>query len=217
MDLIEKTREFVASFLEEEPSSHDMSHINRVEALCLEIQKVEGGDSLVLQLAALLHDVGVIKEHEEGGDHAVYSADIASEFLSKAGLGKEVVEAVESCILTHRFSAGKNPETLEAMILQDADRLDALGAVGIFRAVFSMGALRMLKHATGIDKGSSKSTVYIEDPIEGFNEYMQYKPFTIPEKLNTDTAKKIAEEKLKIMRLYLKALNLETEMNKKDF
>lgn len=217
MDLIEKTREFVASFLEEEPSSHDMSHINRVEALCLEIQKVEGGNSLVLQLAALLHDVGVIKEHEEGGDHAVYSADIASEFLSKAGLGKEVVEAVESCILTHRFSAGKNPETLEAMILQDADRLDALGAVGIFRAVFSMGALRMLKHATGIDKGSSKSTVYIEDPIEGFNEYMQYKPFTIPEKLNTDTAKKIAEEKLKIMRLYLKALNLETEMNKKDF
>ncbi|MGI5991051.1 MAG: HD domain-containing protein [Methanosarcina sp.] len=217
MDLIEKTREFVASFLEEEPSSHDMSHINRVEALCLEIQKVEGGNSLVLQLAALLHDVGVIKEHEEGGDHAVYSADIASEFLSKAGLGIEVIEAVTSCILTHRFSAGKNPETLEAMILQDADRLDALGAVGIFRAVFSMGALRMLKHATGIDKGSSKSTVYIEDPIEGFNEYMQYKPFTIPEKLNTDTAKKIAEEKLKIMRLYLKALNLETEMNKKDF
>lgn len=217
MDLIEKTREFVASFLEEEPSSHDMSHVNRVEALCLEIQKVEGGNSLVLQLAALLHDVGVIKEHEEGGDHAVYSADIASEFLSKAGLGIEVIEAVTSCILTHRFSAGKNPETLEAMILQDADRLDALGAVGIFRAVFSMGALRMLKHATGIDKGSSKSTVYIEDPIEGFNEYMQYKPFTIPEKLNTDTAKKIAEEKLKIMRLYLKALNLETEMNKKDF
>jgi uncharacterized protein len=217
MDLIEKTREFVASFLEEEPSSHDMSHINRVEALCLEIQKVEGGNSLVLQLAALLHDVGVIKEHEEGGDHAVYSADIASEFLSKAGLGIEVIEAVTSCILTHRFSAGKNPETLEAMILQDADRLDALGAVGIFRAVFSMGALRMLKHATGIDKGSSKSTVYIEDPIEGFNEYMQYKPFIIPEKLNTDTAKKIAEERLKIMRLYLKALNLETEMNKKDF
>jgi uncharacterized protein len=210
MDLIEKTREFTASFLEGEPSSHDMSHINRVEALCLEIRKVEGGDPLILQLAALLHDVGVIKEHEEGGDHAVYSADIASEFLSKSGLGKEVIEAVTGCIRTHRFSAGKSPETLEARILQDADRLDALGAVGIFRAVFSMGALRMLKQTTGMDKGSSKRTVYIEDPIEGFNEYMQYKPFTIPEKLNTDTAKKIAEERLKIMRLYLEALNLET-------
>lgn len=210
MDLIEKTREFVASFLEGEPSSHDMGHINRVEALCLEIQKEEGGDPLILRLAALLHDVGVVKEHEEGGDHALYSAEIASEFLRKAGLGKDFIEAVASCILTHRFSGGKSPETTEARILQDADRLDALGAVGIFRAVFSMGALRMLKHTTGIDKGISKKTVYVDDPIEGFNEYMRYKPFTIPEKLNTNASKRIAEERLKIMRLYLEALNLET-------
>ncbi len=215
MDLIEKTREFVATFLEGEPSSHDISHITRVEALCLEIQKEEGGDPLVLQLAALLHDVGVIKEHEEGGDHAVYSAEIALEFLSKTGLEKEVIEVVTGCIRTHRFSAGESPETLEARILQDADRLDALGAVGIFRAVLSMGALRMLKYTTGMDKGSSKRTVYIEDPIEGFNEYMQYKPFTIPEKLNTNTAKKIAEERMKIMRLYLKVLNNEAGNNKK--
>lgn len=216
MKLIEKTREFVASFLEGEPSSHDMSHINRVENLCLEIREEEGGDPLILQLAALLHDVGVIKEHEEGGDHALYSADIASEFLSKTGLGKEIINAVTGCIRTHRFSAGEKPDTLEARILQDADRLDALGAVGIFRAVLSMGALRMLKYTTGMDKGNSKRTVYIEDPIEGFNEYMQYKPFTIPEKLNTDTAKKIAEERLKIMHLYLEALNLETGIDEQE-
>jgi uncharacterized protein len=206
MDLVEKTREFVSSFLEEEPSSHDMGHINRVEALCLEIQKEEGGDPLILRLAAILHDVGVLKEHEEGGDHALYSAEIASEFLGKAGLEKELIKAVANCILTHRFSGGKSPDTIEARILQDADRLDALGAVGIFRAILSMGALRMLKYTTGIDKGSSKKTVYIEDPIEGFNEYMRYKPFTIPEKLNTNTSKRIAEERLKIMRLFLEEL-----------
>ncbi|MDR7665312.1 HD domain-containing protein [Methanosarcina sp. Z-7115] len=217
MDLIEKTREFVAYFLEGEPSSHDMSHINRVEALCLEIQKEEGGNPLILHLAALLHDVGVIKEHEEGGDHALYSAEIASEFLGKTGLEKEIIEAVRDCILTHRFSGDKRPETIEARILQDADRLDALGAVGIFRAVFSMGALRMLKYTTGIDKGSSKKTVYVEDPIEGFNEYMQYKPFTIPEKLNTEASKRIAAERLKIMRLYLEALNLETAIDEQRF
>lgn len=217
MELIEKTREFVASFLEEEPSSHDMGHINRVEALCLEIQKEEGGDPFILQLAALLHDVGVVREHEEGGDHAVYSAEIASEFLGKAGVEKGIIEVVAGCILTHRFSGGITPETIEARILQDADRLDALGAVGIFRAVFSMGALRMLKHTTGLDKGSSKKTVYIGNPIESFNEYMRYKPFIIPEKLNTSAAKRIAEERLEIMRLYLEALNLETEVevNKK--
>lgn len=214
MNLIEKTREFAATFHEGEPSSHDMSHINRVEALCREIQKEEGGDILTLRLAALLHDVGVIKEHEEGGDHALYSAEIASEFLRRAGVEKRTIEAVAYCILTHRFSGGKSPETIEARILQDADRLDALGAVGIFRAVLSMGALRMLKYTTGLDKGSSKKTVYRKDPVEGFNEYMRYKPFAIPEKLNTDTAKKIAEERLKIMHLYLEALNFETENGK---
>lgn len=214
MDLIEKTRDFITSFLEGEPSSHDMGHINRVEALCLDIQKEEGGNSLILRLAALLHDVGVLKEHEEGGDHAVYSAEIASEFLTKAGLEKEHIEAVANCILTHRFSGGKIPDTIEARILQDADRLDALGAVGIFRAILSMGALRMLKYTTGIDKGSSKKTVYTEDPIEGFNEYMSYKPFTIPEKLNTNTSKRIAEERLKIMRLYLEELNTEAGNSK---
>lgn len=216
MNLIGKTREFVASFLEGEPSSHDMGHIQRVEALCLEIQKEEGGDPFILQLAALLHDVGVVREHEEGGDHALYSAEIATEFLGKAGLKRETIEAVTACILTHRFSGGVVPKTIEARILQDADRLDALGAVGIFRAVLPMGALRMLRHTTGIDKGSSKKTVYIEDPVEGFNEYMRYKPFTIPDKLNTAAAKKIAEERLKIMRLYLEALNLETGVNEQN-
>lgn len=209
MELIEKTREFVTSFLEDEPSSHDMSHINRVEALCMEIREKEGGDPLVLRLAALLHDVGVIKEHEEGGDHAEYSAEIASEFLGKAAVPEKVIEEVAYCIRTHRFSGGHRPETVEARILQDADRLDALGAVGIFRAVLSMGALRMLKHTTGIDKGASKKTVYKKDPVAGFNEYMDYKPFTIPEKLNTEAAKKIGEERLEIMRLYLEALNRE--------
>lgn len=56
--------------------------------------------------------------------------------------------------------------------------------------------------------------MYVEDPVEGFNEYMQYKPFTIPGKLNTETAKKIATERLKLMRLYLDALNSENETGK---
>lgn len=214
MDLIKITRTFAASFHEGEPSSHDMSHINRVEALCREIQEEEGGDLLTLRLAAILHDVGVIKEHEEGGDHALYSAEIASEFLARAGVEKRIIEAVAYCIRTHRFSGEKIPETVEARILQDADRLDALGAIGIFRAVLSMGALRMLKHTTGLDKGSSKKTVYIEDPVEGFNEYMHYKPFTIPDRLNTGAAKRIAGERMKIMHLYLEALNLEAENGK---
>jgi uncharacterized protein len=208
MDLIVQTREFVSGLLEGEPSTHDMSHIERVEKLCLHIRETEGGDRQVLQLAALLHDTGIIREHKEGGNHAVYSAEIAREFLTDRGLEESVVEHVASCVLTHRFSRGMQAGTIEAMILQDADRLDALGAVGIFRSLVSMGALRALKSTIGTVKETSMNA-YTDDPFDGFYDYMERKPFRIMERLNTQTAKEIAEQRLRIMHLYLEELKLE--------
>ncbi|WP_440953588.1 HD domain-containing protein [Methanococcoides sp. FTZ1] len=209
MDLIERTREFVASVLADEPSSHEMSHIERVESTCMRIQAEEGGDLQVIRLAALLHDVGVVREHREGGDHSVYSAEIARDFLLDEGVDTSSVEHIVSCIRTHRFSRGHKAESLEGQILQDADRIDALGAIGIFRAVMSMGALRCLKHASGVEKESSRNA-YAEDPLDGFAEYMEMKPFKIMERLNTGAAKKIAEDRLKIMHQYLDALEDES-------
>jgi len=209
MDLINRTREFVADVLADEPSSHEMSHIERVESTCMTIQAIEGGDLQVIRLAALLHDVGVVQEHREGGDHSVYSAEIAQDFLLDQGIDESIVSHVVSCIRSHRFSRGHKAETLEGQILQDADRIDALGAIGIFRAVMSMGALRCLKHASGVEKSSSKNA-YAEDPLDGFAEYMEMKPFKIMNRLNTAAARKIAEDRLKIMHQYLDALEDET-------
>ncbi len=208
MDLIETTRRFVADVLEDEPSTHDMSHIERVENMCIRIHEKEGGDLKVIRLAALLHDVGIVREHEEGGDHAEYSAEIAREFLKKNKAGSELTDHVAACILTHRFSRGMKAETIEARILQDADRIDALGAVGIFRSLVSMGALRALKQTIGTVKETSMNA-YKENPFDGFCDYMERKPFRIPERLNTETAKKIAEKRLQIMRLYLEELKEE--------
>lgn len=209
MDLIDITREFVADILEGEPSTHDMSHINRVENTCMKIQGTEGGDLKVLRLAALLHDVGIVREHEEGGNHAEYSAEIARDFLNKNGADTKLIDHVTSCILTHRFSRGMKAETIEAQILQDADRIDALGAVGIFRSLVSMGALRALKQTIGTVKETSMNA-YTEDPFDGFYDYMERKPFKIPERLNTETARVIAEQRLEIMRMYLEELKQET-------
>ncbi|AKB85704.1 HD domain-containing protein [Methanococcoides methylutens] len=209
MDLIERTREFVAGVLADEPSSHEMSHIERVESTCMKIQAEEGGDLQVIRLSALLHDVGVVREHREGGDHSVYSAEMARDFLLNEGVDASSVDHVVSCIRTHRFSRGHKAESLEGQILQDSDRIDALGAIGIFRAVMSMGALRCLKHSSGVEKASSKNA-YAEDPLDGFAEYMEMKPFKIMERLNTGAAKKIAEDRLKIMHQYLDALEDET-------
>ncbi|MEA1984448.1 MAG: HD domain-containing protein [Euryarchaeota archaeon] len=211
MDLIEDTRSFVSEILADEPSTHGMSHVERVESMCMKIQGSEGGDVEVLRLAALLHDVGVVKEHQEGGDHAEYSARIAREFLFRNGVRESLIDHVVACITTHRFSRGLRAGSLEAQILQDADRIDALGAVGIFRSLVSMGALRGLKHAIGTVKESSMNA-YASDPFEGFADYMENKPFKIPEKLNTDAAKMIAEDRLRVMHLYLDALAEETSL-----
>lgn len=209
MDLIEQTREYVSEILADEPSTHDMSHIERVENVCMRIREKEGGDEQVLRLAALLHDVGIMKEHQQGGDHAQYSAEIAQEFLTVAGADKDLIEHVTSCIRSHRFSSGLEAQTLEAKILQDADRIDALGAVGIFRSLVSMGSLRAMRSTIGTVKERSMNA-YKEDPIEGFYEYMNNKPFKILERLNTGTAREIARERLKLMHVYLNALQEET-------
>ncbi|TGC11348.1 HD domain-containing protein [Methanolobus halotolerans] len=216
MDLIERTRGFVAEVLADEPSTHDISHIERVEALCLEIREKEGGDLKVLRLAALLHDIGIVREHREGGNHAEYGAETAREFLSAEGVESELIEHVASCILTHRFSRGMKAETTEACILQDADRLDALGAVGIFRSLVSMGALRALKNSIGTVKETSMNA-YTDNPFDGFYDYMEKKPFRIMDRLNTETAKVIAEQRLRIMHLYLEELKREANQEKQKW
>ena len=209
MDLIEKTRSYVSEVLVDEPSTHDISHIERVESMCLRIQKYEGGRPEVLQLAALLHDVGIIREHIEGGDHAEYSAEIAREFLYMAGADGKLIDSVASCILTHRFSQNLKAGSIEAQILQDADRIDSLGAIGIFRSLVSMGSLRTLKHTIGTVKKTSMNA-YTPDLFEGFNDYMINKPFKIRDRLNTKTARQIADERLRIMHVYLDSLKMET-------
>ncbi|MBC7085444.1 MAG: HD domain-containing protein [Methanomethylovorans sp.] len=213
MDLIEQTRKYVSDVLAEEPTSHDIYHTERVEYLCMRIREKEGGNEQVLRLAALLHDVGIIKEHLQGGNHAQYSAEMAQEFLTAAGAGKDMIEHVTDCIRSHRFSGALQAQTLEAKILQDADRIDALGAVGIFRSLVSMGSLRALRSTSGTVKETCMNA-YNENPFDGFYEYMEKKPFKISERLNTGTAREIAAERLKVMHVYLAALREETCYNR---
>ncbi|WP_338103138.1 HD domain-containing protein [Methanolapillus millepedarum] len=215
--IIEHARDFMIQILDKESTSHDIGHVFRVEKNVIFLQKNEGGNIFLIRLAALLHDIGTQKENERGGDHAVYGSEMAFDFLKSEqqkypdSISDAEISAVCDMILSHRFSSGKKPEKIEAQILQDADRLDALGAVGIFRSIYSMGSLRMLKSLTGIDKGQSKKTVYTKDPVEGFYAYMSYKPQEIPNRLNTETAKRIAKERLEFMELFEKQLREEND------
>lgn len=122
--------------------SHDIVHILRVFRNAMRIHAIEGGDREILAAAVLLHDcVSVEKNSPLRAEASKLAADKASDILRDLVWPQERIEAVAHAILTHSFSANIAPETLEAKILQDADRLDAIGMVGAARCFYTAGRM----------------------------------------------------------------------------
>ncbi len=191
VELIERTREYARHFFERE-GTHGFSHVERVFNLCLHIGKEEGADLEVLALAALLHDVA--RPLESAGkveDHAAEGARIARHFLRSIGYPEEKVEAVAHAIEAHRFSRGPEPETLEAKILSDADKLDAIGAIGVARVFMYSG-----------EHGRS-----IEDSLAHFEE----KILKLKGLMYTETAKRLAEERHRFTVEFIERIKREIE------
>ncbi|WP_010477275.1 HD domain-containing protein [Thermococcus zilligii] len=189
--LIESVRNFARSFFERD-GTHGFSHVERVFNLCLHIGREEGADLEVLALAALLHDIA--RPLEDAGkveDHAAEGARIARGYLKGLGYPDEKVEAVAHAIEAHRFSRGPEPGTLEAKILSDADKLDAIGAVGIARVFMYSG-----EHGRDIEA----SMRHFEEKILKLKDLMY-----------TETARKIAEGRHRFTEEFLRRLRLEIE------
>ena len=126
--------------------SHDSEHVERVRRIAIFIAEKEGADVEIVEKAAELHDIARNKKN-----HAVEGSKLAREILSAQGYDGEFIERVASCIETHSFSGGKRPESLEAWILSDADKLDAMGAIGVARAFLysresGRGIVETIKH-----------------------------------------------------------------------
>jgi uncharacterized protein len=124
-------------------AAHDMSHVMRVYNIALNIAKNESNvDIDVLQAAILLHDIGGYKEmSDQSGktDHAVESAKMAESILKNLDFIPEKIKHIQDCIISHRYKTENKPETIEAKILFDADKLDSIGAVGIARSFCWIG------------------------------------------------------------------------------
>lgn len=123
---------------EQADAVHDFDHVLRVLALAERIGRAEGASLEIVQAAALLHDAERGKAETDGLDHAALAADRARTILAEQPPAK--VEAVAHAIAAHRFRTGPEPSTLEARVLFDADKLDAIGAVGVARAFAYGGA-----------------------------------------------------------------------------
>lgn len=199
-------------------SAHNLDHVMRVYNLCLMISKYEEGVDLdILIPAALLHDIARVEESEDKTgkiDHAVLGSEIAGNILKDLKYDEEKTEKIKHCIISHRFRTGNEPRTIEAKILFDSDKLDAIGAIGIARTFMLSGQCgQRLELNNVINEYLSDNTTEngrIKD-MSKHNPIIEYevKLKKIPNKLYTKKAKEIGEDRTKFMEQYFNRLKLE--------
>ncbi len=191
-------------------SAHDFDHVLRVLALAERIAAEEGASLALVRTAALLHDVGRARAHAEGLDHAQLGAAIARQALAGQPQGR--VDAVAGAIAAHRFRAGPEPTTLEARVLFDADKLDAIGAIGVARAFAHGGAQgqRLWARAEDVDVARWDRTG--DDPQQHtpVHEFM-VKLSRLRERLTTAAGRRIAEERHAFMVSFFDRLAAEVQ------
>ena len=204
-DYIERTAQFVQNQLEGEGSGHDWWHILRVWNMSKRLASETTGpvSTLVIELAALLHDIADHKFHD--GDLTV-GPKVASEWLYSIKVDKEVIDHVSDIIKDLSFKGAEvaTPmKSMEGKIVQDADRLDAIGAIGIARA-FAYGGYKSRElYNPNIEPVSHTSfEAYRKDEGHTINHFYE-KLFLLKDRMNTESAKKIAEERHTFMKEYV--------------
>ncbi len=179
----------------EATGGHEISHTERVYNLAMTIAKTESVDLDILKASALLHDIARKKEsNKEIKCHADEGSKMAKEILKKTSFPKEKVNEVVYAIKVHRYSKGIIPETIEAKILQDADRLDALGAIS-FGRIFSFDG----KHGIPIHnpKILPKEKYTAKKDTSGINHFYEKIVKLKPETFHTKKAKEFAKNRYK--------------------
>ena len=203
-------------------SAHNLDHVMRVYNLCLMISKHEENVDLeILIPAALLHDIARVEESEDKTgkiDHAVLGSEIAGNILKDLEYEEEKIRKIKHCIISHRFRTGNEPGTIEAKILFDSDKLDAIGAIGIARTFMLSGQCgQRLELNNSINEYLNDNTAEngrIKD-MSKHNPIIEYevKLKNIPDKLYTKKAKEIGEDRIKFMEQYFNRLKLELQGN----
>lgn len=145
---IEYIKETAKKMTFDSNGSHDWYHTKRVYDLCMKIGRAEGADLDALGIAAYLHDIGRPFQDIARGKvcHAEKGAELAGKILSKTDISEDRRNNIIHSIRTHRFRGNNRPETLEARVLFDADKLDSIGAVGIGRAFLFAGEVGATLH-----------------------------------------------------------------------
>lgn len=213
-DIISKTITFVKQQLANAEGGHDWFHIERVYKNALLIAREEKCDLQIVQLAALLHDIADSKFHN--GDETI-GPETARNFLESENIAPETISHIINIIENISFKGGnfdKNFHSVELDIVQDADRLDAIGAIGIARAFNYGGFKNRALYDPKIAPNTNMSVEeYKRSQAPTINHFYE-KLLLLKDKMNTQTGKQIAQQRHQFMQNFLSQFYAEWEGEK---
>ncbi len=188
-------------------AAHDLAHVRRVVRAARELAEAEGAVPAVVLPAAWLHDcVTVPKDSPDRARASQLAADAAGAWLRAEGFPPDLVPAVEHAVAAHSWSAGIAPETPEAAVVQDADRLDALGAIGIARLYATAGA--MGSALTHPDDPLAETGRALDDR-QWATDHVLVKLLRLPATMQTAAGRREAERRAGFLRQFLGQLRSE--------
>jgi uncharacterized protein len=177
---------------------HGFDHILRVYKMAERLAQAEGADIEIVLAAALLHDVDSSQLSDDGSQrhsHQHAAADFARRILQAEGWSEERIQAVEHCIQAHRFRDDiEQPETLEAKVLFDADKLDAIGAIGAARAIAYAVLAEQPLHAAPSEQFLQRGEKEPGEPHTPYHEHL-FKLRKLKERMHTSSGRALAEER----------------------
>ncbi|MCP4418142.1 MAG: HD domain-containing protein [Chloroflexi bacterium] len=213
---MEQLEETLANFVREQETAdaaHDMQHIERVVLMARRLSMVENANLDVVIPAAWLHDcVTLPKNAANRKDASRLAAAKAVRFLRRINYPPQYLDAISHAIEAHSFSAGILPTTLEAKVVQDADRLDAIGAIGVARCLLVGGGLkRPLYNPT-----DPFCQIREPDDINYTIDHFYRKLFKISQTLHTQAARSEARQRVAFMHAFLKQLRQEVQLPQRN-
>lgn len=198
--ILEKTRDFVKEKMYKEGSGHDWFHVERVCNMAKYLAQKESADMFVVEMTALLHDIDDWKFSD------IYNTTVTEEFLKSVEVSEEDSNRILNIIKTMSYKGGvvdSTQNTTEGMVVQDADRLDALGAIGIARAFAYGGSKNRSMYDPSIKPIDFKSLDEVKNKDNHTINHFYEKLFKLKDLMNTNTAKEIAKKRHKYMENFI--------------
>ena len=198
--ILEKTRDFVKEKMYKEGSGHDWFHVERVCNMAKYLAQKESADMFIVEMTALLHDIDDWKFSD------VYNTTVTEEFLKSVEVSEEDSNRILNIIKTMSYKGGvvdSTQNTIEGMVVQDADRLDALGAIGIARAFAYGGSKNRSMYDPSIKTIDFKSLDEVKNKDNHTINHFYEKLFKLKDLMNTNTAKEIAKKRHKYMENFI--------------